>query len=67
VPRCSGRDAGFALRHLALELDGAAHRIDYARKFNQHAVAGRLDDGATATAVRKRDPPDDVGGDFLTD
>jgi hypothetical protein len=48
--------AGFALGHLALELDGAARRIDYARKFNQHAVAGRLDDGATATAVRERDP-----------
>ncbi len=35
---------GVAVRHRPLDLDGAAHRIDDARKFHQHAVAGGLDD-----------------------
>jgi hypothetical protein len=29
-----------------LDLDGAANRIDDARKFDQHAVAGSLDDAS---------------------
>jgi hypothetical protein len=29
-----------------LDLDGAAHRIDDARKLHQHAIAGSLDDAA---------------------
>jgi hypothetical protein len=33
-----------AVRHRALDLDGAAHGIDDARKLHQHAVAGGLDD-----------------------
>jgi hypothetical protein len=33
-----------AVDHSALHLDGAAHRIDDARKFHQHAVAGSLND-----------------------
>ena len=39
-------DAGVPLRHRLLHLDRAAHRIDDARKFHQHAVAGGLDDPA---------------------
>jgi hypothetical protein len=33
-----------AVRHRPLDLDGAAHRIDDARKFHKHAVAGGFDD-----------------------
>ena len=33
-----------AVRHRPLDLGGAAHRIDDARKFHQHPVAGGLDD-----------------------
>ena len=39
-----GGDIGVALGHPALHRDGAAHRIDHAGEFDQHAVAGRLDD-----------------------
>ena len=40
------RDARVPLGHRLLHLDGAAHRIDDAGKFHQHAVAGGLDDAA---------------------
>ncbi len=39
-------DTVIAQRHLALQLDRAAHRIDDARKFDQQPVAGGLDDAA---------------------
>ncbi len=39
-------DFGIAVDHRPLNLDGAAHRVDHARKFHQHAVAGGLDDPA---------------------
>ena len=38
------RDIGVALAHLALDLSGAGDRIHHARKLDQHAVAGQLDD-----------------------
>jgi hypothetical protein len=41
---CAGIRA--PLLHRLLHLDCAAHRIDDARKFHQHAVAGGLDDAA---------------------
>jgi hypothetical protein len=37
---------GLAVDHPALHLGSAAHRVDDARKFNQQAVAGGLDDAA---------------------
>ena len=40
------RHLGIALGHASLHVDRAAHRIDYAREFQQQAVAGRLDDAA---------------------
>ena len=39
-----GRQAGVALDEPVLHLDGAAHRIDDAAEFDQHAVAGAFDD-----------------------
>ena len=39
-----------AVGHRALNLAGAAHRIDYAGEFRQHAVAGGLDDPAMMLA-----------------
>src|SRR5260370_13174654 len=39
-------DAGVPLGHRLLHLDRAADRIDDAGKFDQHAVAGGLDDPA---------------------
>ena len=39
-------DTGIAVDHRPLDLDRAADRIDDARKFHQHAVAGGLDDAA---------------------
>ena len=39
-------DASVPLGHRLLHRDRAAHRIDDARKFDQHAVAGALDDPA---------------------
>jgi len=41
-----GRRIGVAFGHLALDLDGAAYRIDDARKFDQQTVASGLDDAA---------------------
>jgi hypothetical protein len=40
------RDTVIAQRHLALQFDRAAHRIDDAREFDQQPVAGRLDNAA---------------------
>ena len=36
------RHLGLALGHAALDLHSAAHRIDHAWKFREHAVAGVL-------------------------
>src|SRR5260370_16606092 len=43
-------DARVPLGHRLLHCDGAAHRIDDARKFYQHAVAGGLDDATVVLA-----------------
>jgi hypothetical protein len=42
-----GWDAGVAHGHLALKLNGAAHRIDDAGELGQQAVAGGRDDVST--------------------
>jgi hypothetical protein len=39
-----GRHIGVSLRHLALHLDGATHRVNDAGEFDQEPVAGGLDD-----------------------
>ena len=44
--RLSAGHAGVALRHRALHLDRAAHRVDDAGEFDQQPVARRLDDAA---------------------
>src|SRR6185436_9008814 len=41
-----GRDRSIAFGHTALNLDGAARRIDRAAEFDQDAIAGPLDDAA---------------------
>src|SRR5437016_10819173 len=41
-----GSDLGIALRHTALHGQRAAHGVDDARKLDQDAVAGGLDDAA---------------------
>jgi hypothetical protein len=41
-----GRQAGVALDHAVLHLEGAAHRVDYAAELDDAAVAGALDDAA---------------------
>ena len=41
---------GLAIDHRALQLGGAADRVDDAREFHQHPVAGRLDDAAGVLA-----------------
>ena len=41
-----GWHIGIAFGHAALDFDGAAHSIDDADEFHQHAVAGGLDDAA---------------------
>src|SRR5260370_8301426 len=38
------RDAGVALDRAVLHFDGAAHRVDYAAKLDENAVAGALND-----------------------
>jgi hypothetical protein len=38
------RQFGIAVAHEALDFDRAAHRVDGARKLDEHAVAGVLDD-----------------------
>ena len=40
------RDTRVLLRHCLLHRDRAAHRVDDAGKFHQHAVAGGVDDAA---------------------
>ena len=40
------RHGRIGLRHGALNVERAAHRVDRAGEFDQHAVAGRLDDAA---------------------
>ena len=37
-----GRQTSVALDHAVLQLDGAAHGIDYAAEFDDSAVAGAL-------------------------
>ena len=44
--RRSSGASGIAVDHPALNLGGAAHRVDDAGEFRQHAVAGGLDDPA---------------------
>ena len=39
-----GRQAGVALDHAVLHLDGAAHGVDHAAELDEVAVAGALDD-----------------------
>ena len=39
-----GRQAGVALGHAVLHLDGAAHGVDHAAELDENAVAGALDD-----------------------
>ena len=41
-----GRKAGVALDHTVLHLDGAAHGVDHAAKFDKRAIAGPLHDAA---------------------
>ena len=41
-----GRQAGVALDHAVLHLDGAAHGVDHAAELDEDAVAGALDDAA---------------------
>ena len=38
-----GRQAGVALDHAVLHLDGAAHGVDHAAELDKDAVAGALD------------------------
>jgi len=38
------RDIGIAFNHTALDVDGAAHRVDNASMLDEHAVTGGLDD-----------------------
>src|SRR5215467_5679195 len=35
-------DIGIALNHAALDVDGAAHRVDYTSMLDKHAIAGGL-------------------------
>ena len=44
--RRSSVTLGLAVEHAALHFGGAAHRVDHAGEFRQHAVAGVLDDAA---------------------
>ena len=41
-----GRQAGVALDHAGLHLEGAAHGVDHAAELDDRAVAGALDDAA---------------------
>jgi hypothetical protein len=43
-------DIGVARGHVALHLDGAAHRIDDAGEFDEKAVAGGFDDAPVTLA-----------------
>ena len=55
------RDVDIALRHPALNLGGAQHRIDDAVEFDQHAVAGGLDDAAAILGDGRIDQFDPMG------
>ena len=48
-----GRQAGVALDHAVLHLDGAAHRIDDAAKLDEAAVARALDDAPVMRGDRR--------------
>jgi hypothetical protein len=54
------RDAGVALDHRALDLDGAAHRVNNAAEFDDASVAGALDDAA---AMHGDDRVDEVAAE----
>ena len=45
-----GRHIGVPFGHLALDFDGAAHRVDDAGELGQQTVAGGLDDAAAVLA-----------------
>ena len=45
-------DAGIALDHAALDLDGAARRVDDAAELDQEAVAHHLEDAAAVLGDR---------------
>jgi len=49
-----------AIDHRALDFAGAAHRVDHARKFREHAVAGCLDDPAVMLADLRIDQFDEM-------
>jgi len=50
-----GRQAGVALNHAILNLDGAAHGLHHTAEFGQHAVAGALDDATVVDRDRRVD------------
>jgi hypothetical protein len=54
------RDAGVALDHRALDLKGAAHRVNNAAEFNDASVTRALDDAA---AVHGDDRVDEVAAE----
>jgi hypothetical protein len=65
------RDVGVAFGHCALHSHGVAHRIDDAGEFDQHPVAGRLDDAALMlsdfrVAELTPDPPQRCEGPLLS-
>jgi hypothetical protein len=45
-----------AVGHRPLDFAGAAHRVDNAREFRQHAVSGGLDDAAVMLPDLRLDP-----------
>ena len=49
------RQAGVALDHGVLHLDGAAHRVDDAAELDEAAVAGALDDATVMHGDRRID------------
>ena len=53
--RASGGEAGVALDHAVLHLDGAAHGVDHAAELDQAAVAGALDDAPVVGVDRRID------------
>ena len=40
------RDIAVALKHAALDVDGAAHRVNHADEFHQHSISGGLNNSA---------------------
>ena len=53
--RARGRHVPIAPRHALLKIDGATQRLGDALEFDQHAVAGRLDDAPPALGDRRID------------